>query len=176
MENTSTVVIRPAEVSDAKKISILLKTVYIHTYGIEGVSDEYVNFIEEEFSIEKISKKIFLETSIYLVADYKNNLLGVAEIIKNSENPIDCLHYPELSKLYVLDGFKRKKVGSLLIDETEKILLKSNLLSYWLCVWALNPAAISFYEKKSFEIMGKVPFQMETNCYENLVMTKKLQP
>lgn len=42
---------RKATLSDSKKLSILYKTVYIQTYGTEGVSDEFANFITDKFSI-----------------------------------------------------------------------------------------------------------------------------
>jgi hypothetical protein len=39
------VLTRKATVADSKKLSILYKTVYIQTYGTDGVSDEFANFI-----------------------------------------------------------------------------------------------------------------------------------
>jgi ribosomal protein S18 acetylase RimI-like enzyme len=168
--------IRPARPDDALKLSILYKTVYIHTYGFEGVSDEYANFIEEQFSPAFLESKIKKAEGFQLVADFKNNLVGVTEICYDKQNPIDGSIIPELSKLYILEAFSRQKIGSRLISEAEKIIQNEGHSAYWLCVWALNPKAISFYEKMSFESQGTVPFQMETNCYENMVMTKTLRP
>lgn len=176
MELNSSVQIRLAEQSDAKKIAVLLKTVYIQTYGTEGVTDEYANFVEEEFSIEKISNKINQDNGFYLLATSNNHVLGVAEILWDMLNPFNSKKLPELSKLYVLDAFGRQKIGTKLLEGIERILQKKSAESYWLCVWALNPKAIQFYEKMGFKNQGIIPFQMETNCYENLVMTKKLQP
>lgn len=172
----SNIQIRPASANDSKKLSILYKTVYIHTYGFEGVSDEYANFIEDQFSPVFLESKIEKDEGFQLVADLKNNLLGVTEICYDKQNPIDGISRPELSKLYILEAFSRQKIGTQLVLDAEKIIRNNGYSEYWLCVWALNPKAISFYEKMGFEAQGTVPFQMETNCYENLVMLKKLQP
>jgi hypothetical protein len=37
------IIIRKANQSDVKKLSVLYKTVYIQTYGQEGVSDEFAS-------------------------------------------------------------------------------------------------------------------------------------
>jgi len=172
----SIIQIRRARPNDALKLSILYKTVYINTYGFEGVSDEYANFIEEQFSPSFLESKIKKNEGFQLVADFKNNLVGVAEICYDKQNPIDDITRPELSKLYILEAFSRQKIGSKLLTEAEKIIQDEGYSAYWLCVWALNPKAISFYEKIGFKSQGNVPFQMETNCYENMVMIKTLLP
>lgn len=170
------IITRHARIDDAKKLSILYKTVYIHTYGFEGVSDEYANFIIERFSPDYLGSKIVENQGIQIVADLNNNLVGVGEIVYGSLNPIDGKIRPELSKLYILEAFSNRKVGSKIMANIEEILISNGHHEYWLCVWALNPRAISFYEKLGFIEQGTVPFQMETNCYQNLVMVKKLQP
>lgn len=80
--------IRFALKEDAKKLSILYKQVYIQTYALEGVSDEFANFIIPKFSVERIEQTIKEHPENIIVASYKNNLVGVAELELNKKMPI----------------------------------------------------------------------------------------
>ena len=79
---------RQANLSDIKKLSILFKQVYIQTYGKEGVSDEYANFITKQFSEERLKELIIQHSDCLIVAEYKGNLVGVAEIEFNKKMKI----------------------------------------------------------------------------------------
>lgn len=170
----TTISIRKAQLSDSKKLSILFQQVYIQTYALEGVSDEYANFISVQFSAQKIEEKIsFIPDSLW-VAEYKNNLVGVAQIDFEKECPIRKISMPELNKLYVLEWFSKKGIGYQLLQKVEKILASKGFKELWLVVYSLNPSAIAFYERQGYECIGDTLFQMEVNCYKNKVYTKQL--
>lgn len=168
------IIYRNAKLSDVKKLSILLKQVYIHTYGTEGVSDEFANFITDKFSEQNIKNNIEEDEGRYIVADQDSNLIGAAEIIYEAESPIGDVKAPELSKLYILDWFCGKGVGTKLIDATEKLLQARGYKEYWLWVLISNDRAISFYNKHGFTSMGTALFHMEKNTYNNYVMYKSI--
>lgn len=172
MDNKIT--IRKANTFDTKKLSILYKTVYIQTYGTEGVSDEFANFITNQFSLIRIENIIENYPDNIVVAEYKKNLVGVAEIEFDKKCPVDNIVGPELNKLYILDWFCGKGIGNQLLQEVEKIVISKNIKEIWLWVLDSNHRAISFYEKQNYKTIGNASFQMETNKYENKVMFKKL--
>ena len=113
------IIIRKANQSDVKKLSVLYKTVYIQTYGKEGVSDEFANFITNQFSIERLGNIILNHSTKIIVAEYKNNLIGVAEIEFDKQCPINNIVEAELNKLYILEWFSGQGVGYKLIQEAE---------------------------------------------------------
>lgn len=164
-----------AELSDALRISVLLKTVYIQTYAVDGVSHEFANFITQRFSVDHLEGIIKQNPNALLVASFKNNPVGVAELIFDSQCPLRKQRVAELSKLYVLDQFNGQGVGAGLLELTEKTLLEAGRTELFLEVYAENPKAITFYKKYGFTTLGEVDFPMETNTYKNLVMNKKLQ-
>lgn len=166
--------IRKAELKDSKKLSILYKQVYIKTYGVEGVSDEFANFITSQFSISRIESTIASSPNSIIVAEYKNNLVGILEIEFDKECPIDKIVSAELNKLYILEWFSRKGIGEKLLLEAEKIIRDKQSTKFWLWVLDSNTRAINFYKKHGFEQIGTAPFIMETNTYNNIVMLKKL--
>jgi ribosomal protein S18 acetylase RimI-like enzyme len=159
---------------DAGKLSVLFKQVYIHTYGLEGVSDEFANFVNKRFSVAYLENSIRSEPNHIWVATYKNNLIGVAEISEQSMCPIRNIQEAELSKLYVLHHFKGMGVGHTLLQKAEQTLQEKNHDSLWLVVWEENPHAIAFYERQGYQTLGQTPFPMETNTYVNRVMRKPM--
>ncbi len=79
--------------------SILLKTVYIKNYGVDGVTFEFAKFITKKFSPEFIENIIKENPNRLIIAYQSGNPTG-AEIIYNSNCTIRKVAVPELSKLY----------------------------------------------------------------------------
>ena len=166
--------IRPAKKEDSKKLSILYKQVYIHTYGREGVSDEFANFITKQFSIERLKHIITTVEDAILVAEFRNNLVGVLEIEFDKVCPIDNFTAPELNKIYILDWFCGKGIGHLLIEKSEETLKLRGYNQVWVWLLESNTRAHNFYLKNNYQDIGKAPFKMEENTYMNIVMRKPL--
>ncbi len=165
---------RKAQVEDAIKLSVLYKQVYIQTYGIEGVSDEFANFITKQFSVERIKHTIIENPDCIIVAAYKNNLVGVAEIEFSKKCPVNNIIAPELNKLYILEWFCGIGIGYKLLEFAEQIVSETGEREIWLWVLESNMRAIHFYEKNGYRHIGHASFQMETNRYENKVMLKRI--
>jgi ribosomal protein S18 acetylase RimI-like enzyme len=163
---------RNAIQADAKKLSILFKTVYIQTYGKEGVSDEFANFITKQFSVERLENLIALHPENLIVAEYNDNLVGVVEIEFDKKCPVDTIVGPELNKLYILEWFCGKGIGEALLFHAEELVRQKNQKLFWLWVLESNNRAVRFYEKHHYELIGHADFQMEKNRYRNKVMVK----
>ncbi len=167
------IIYRKANPTDVIKLSILFKTVYIQTYGMDGVSDEFANFIAKQFSVDRLHELIANNLDTVIVAVYKDNLVGVVEIEFDKKCPIDNIVAPELNKLYILEWFCGKGIGYNLLAEAEKIVKSKGINEMWLWVLVTNTRAISFYERQNFKWIGNAPFQMEKNSYDNKVMLKQ---
>lgn len=165
---------RNARPDDAIKLSVLLKVVYIQTYGIEGVSDEFANFITKQFSVERILNLIHEQPDAILVAEYQNNLVGVCEITFAKQSPVGHITAPELNKLYILESFCGKGIGYHLLELAENTARSKGEKQMWLWVLKSNQRAIHFYKRQDYHIIGKALLEMETNTYENEVMCKEL--
>ncbi len=165
---------RKANETDVIKLSILFKQVYIQTYGIEGVSDEFANFIVKQFSPERLHNSIVNNPDNFILAVYKNNLVGVVEIEFDKKCPINNIVAPELNKLYILERFCGQGIGNHLLAEAEKVVKLKGNKEMWLWVLVSNQRAISFYERQNYKWIGNALFHMEKNSYENKVMLKQL--
>lgn len=89
---------RPAILGDASKLSVLFKQVYIQTYATDGVSDELVDFMTPMFAVELLQNKIINKPDSLIVAVYKNNLVGVAEIAWDKKCSIGGITTAELKQ------------------------------------------------------------------------------
>ena len=168
------IVLKNAEMLDALLISVLMKTVYIETYALEGITFEFANFINDKFSVQSIQEKIISKASDVIIAYHKGNPVGVSLVLFDSFCPIKKRSIPELSKLYVLDRFKGQGIGKSLLHATENRVLSNGYKNLNIVVYAKNTAAIKFYNNLGYSSIGTVDFVMESNTYLNEVMHKTL--
>lgn len=166
------IVYRNAQSSDAKKLSVLFKQVYIQTYGVEGVSDEFANFITKQFAVERLEGLISQQPQNLIVAEYNENLVGVVEIEFDKKSPVGDIVGTELNKLYILEWFCGKGIGERLLKFAEEIIQEKGEKLFWLWVLETNSRAVNFYGKHGYEVIGNAAFQMEKNSYMNKVMVK----
>jgi len=170
----SEIIYKRPKLKDAFKVSILFKQVYLQTYGVEGISTEFANFITKRFAPEVIEDLIKSKPECLIVAYYKGNPVGAAEIIYDSACKIRNIKAAELSKLYVLERFYDRGVGYELLNRVEEEVLACGFENLWFEVYAHNPRAISFYKRQNYSIIGDTLFPMEFNTYENKLMSKNL--
>ena len=163
-----------AKTNDALLISVLLKTAYIQAYAVEGITFEFANFIEQRFSVQTITQTIRVHPERIIVAYFKGNPVGAAEMIAKSECPIRHIPTAELSKLYILDSFQNQGIGTQLLKEAEQLAFEKGIKDCILEVYIKNEAAIQFYKNHGYEIIGSIDASMETNYYEDLIMAKTL--
>lgn len=164
----------PPNLDDCLLLSVLYKTVYIETYGKEGVTHEFANFMEQQFSAQKIANTIASDNHYILVAYFKNNPVGIIQVEYNKPCPINNFIAPEINKLYVLRNFYGKGIGQNLMQTAERQIALKGYDKVWLWVLQSNIRANTFYQKQAYEMIGTADFQMEVNRYTNNVMMKNL--
>jgi GNAT superfamily N-acetyltransferase len=168
------IIIRKAQPSDSYRLSVLYKQVYIQTYATEGISTEYADFINKQFSVERLENTINKHPDNISVAEYRENLVGVAELEFEKKCPVDNIIAPELNKLYILEWFCGKGIGQELLKAAEETVRSKGIKEMWLWVYLFNKRAIAFYEKQEYKWIGNAFLDIGINKYENKVMLKKL--
>jgi len=165
---------RKARTKDILQLSLLLKMVYLDTYGLQGISLEFAEYADSQFSINKITSDFnSVEVEIWL-ACHKGNPVGVLQLEYDRESPEESLIAPEVNKLYVLRRFFGLGIAQGLMREAHKELQCRGYKKSWLWVLISNDRAIRFYERQGYRSIGTAYFQMAENKYNNLVMTKVL--
>ncbi|MEZ4855830.1 MAG: GNAT family N-acetyltransferase [Gelidibacter sp.] len=163
-----------AKLSDALRLSLLFQTVYVQTYGDEGITFETTNYLTQRFSVAHIEKTIQKDPSQLIVAYKHNNPIGVAELYYNSVCPIRQIPICELDKFYVMRQFHGHGIGYGLLKAAESEVRAKGHGQLFLQVYDQNPKAIAFYKRQGYTIIGEADFAMEAHTYVNFVMTKVL--
>lgn len=173
MVNMKNLVIRKATVKDALNLSVLKKQVFISTYALSGINNDFSSHIISEFSIEKIKDQINDPEIIVLLAEKNGFLVGCAELFLNNTCKETGDSSPELNVLYVFEHLKGRGIGYKLISECESVLNEKKYPGMWLTVYHKNKAAIEFYKRQSYKDIGRYDFEMEGKYYENRIMFKR---
>lgn len=165
---------RKANLKDGKLLSVLFKNVYINTYGTEGITHEFADFIETNFSPFKINQSIENPNFDLWIANFKNNPVGVLKVDYKKSCPINGEIYPEINKLYILRHFFGKGIGQELMRMAECEISKKGFNRIWLWLLESNLRAEDFYTKQGYKNTGTADFKMSLNTYKNIVMSKSL--
>jgi len=165
--------IRRATIKDTRNLSVLKKQVFISTYALDGINQDFSNHINSELSEEKIENDLKDKNRIILLAEKNGFLIGCAEVFINSICKETGDSSPELNVLYVFEHAKGIGVGYSLISEAEQILKEMNFPGLWLTVYHKNFNAIKFYERQSYKDIGLWLFEMEGEKHENRIMFKR---
>lgn len=160
--------------SDAAQLSLLLKSVYIHTYAIKGVTTEFTQFTTEQFSEERILQMIASEKEDLMVAFYNDNPIGIAKVEYHKTSPVGNVVGALLDKLYVLNHFFGKGVGHQLLEKVENIAKEKGEKEIWLWVYIKNDRAINFYYRQNYKHIGNADFVVKENSYPNKILLKQL--
>lgn len=166
--------ISKAHPQESQLLSVLFRTVYINTYGSEGVSWEFSNFMDHQFSKNKIQETLNSSNSTLWVARLKQNPIGIIQVDLDKTCPTSNLKYPEINKLYILKQFFGQGIGQNLMLTAETELRKKGQNKVWLWLLESNQRALDFYLKQGYKNIGKANFQMEENNYRNIVLSKSL--
>lgn len=118
---------------------------------------------DSEINLERLSKKFFEYAKIYAVYDDEQLCNGMIAFYVNDKK--EKIAY--ISLLAVKSEYRRKKIGSLLMQIVEKVAKQSGMQSIKLEVKKENNKAISFYKKN-----GYVKCQEASKC--SIYMSKRL--
>ena len=162
--------VRKAQVADARPLAVLALQVFLHTYATDGVSSTISEHVLQEITPEKYAAIIQNSSSVVLVAERDNNLLGFAVLQLNAP----CADSPdatiELETLYVQEHFTGKGVGSTLLGEARRLSNNSANGRLWLTVNVKNVRAISFYVHHQYMKVGTYVFVLGGVGHDNHVM------
>ena len=170
------ITIKEANITDVKIIALLGRITFneSHSQYIEN-KNEVLSFCDASFNISKISKDLEDENNIFWII-YDNELpVGFAKVILNKT--VDLIKEKkvcQLDKIYILNDFLGKKLGSKL---HHKIIEKVTELKFdviWLVTYILNHKAIQFYESNEYKKAGFIDFVVENKGYKNHVLVKNL--
>ncbi len=120
--------------------------------------DEFKGILPDELILSNSEEDIlkYLEdpnsSKKYIVAETKDkNVIGVCYI----DTTFQSLKTIRIGDMMVKKEFRKKGVGSALVEEIINFAKKNNILKIWLWTQDILAPAIKLYEKKGFIMEGK---------------------
>ena len=156
---------RAATQTDADTVSNLLQTVFAETYGKMLDEETLGSHLEQHLSAKAVGET-FAGSSYFVIED-KQRMLGVLKLCGNTAQA-------EIEKLYVHSDAMRRGIGSRLLKAAEKYAKANELEGLHLKVWKENKAAIRFYQKHGFTIVGTTDVYVGETAFRDFVMEKAL--
>jgi len=167
--------IRQATSDDALNIKYLKTQVWLHTYANRGISTDYSEYLDGDFTVENCLKKIENKNTFCLVAKQDGFLIGYCELDYTATYPESKQNTVEMTVLYVSEHFHGQGIGKALLIEAEKQLVSLGRYTYWLSCFIENQNAIDFYKHLDFKSNASIFFSMNDQQYENLVFLKEIR-
>jgi ribosomal protein S18 acetylase RimI-like enzyme len=102
--------------------------------------------------------------------EYYRQLQAVRETESNHKGAL------ELQRIYVLNEYKQRHIGKLLLEKAIRIAQDEGATYLWLGVWEHNTKAIAFYLKQGFVVSGTHHFILGSDTQTDHRMLKSHAP
>jgi len=172
MEGLQLIKVTETYVEALRELSIITFT---DTYAQFNTKDDMRNYIDTEFSVEKLAADVKVGDSVFYLALDGAKPIGYIKV--NYAPTQTDLHDPkslELERIYVLKEYHGKKAGQFLLDAALDIALKNKLDYLWLGVWDKNLNAQKFYAKNGFTAFGTHTFLLGQDEQLDILLKKEL--
>jgi len=172
MKNTEIKKVTPSEIDQLQKIS---KQTFYETFSIGNTLENMNKYLDEGFSIEKLTTELNNTNSEFYFALFENNIIGYLKInFGKSQTELQDNNALEIERIYILKEFQEKKIGQLLYDRALQIARHNRVEYIWLAVWEENPRAINFYKKNGFTEFDKHIFKLGDDEQIDIMMKLKI--
>lgn len=163
--------IRIANLSDAKKLSVLAEDAFRDTYTEQNSVEDMNLHCQSSFAEAIQSQEISNPEYITLVAEDKGRLVAYAQL-RRSKPPacISASSSCEIIRFYVEKDWHGKGMAQKLMSTCLETMNKHDFDVAWLGVWENNLRAISFYEKFNFQEVGEHVFSLGTDPQRDIIM------
>jgi ribosomal protein S18 acetylase RimI-like enzyme len=132
-------------------------------------------YLEEGFSIQKLTTELNNKDSEFYFAELDHEIIGYLKLNSGqSQTELKDGKALEIERIYVLKEFHGKKVGQLLYEKAMQIARQRNAHYVWLGVWDKNARAINFYKKNGFLEFGKHIFKLGSDEQTDIMMKLQL--
>lgn len=172
---TSDLMLSPLQPKDHGQLFILMKQIYPPVYKHLWY-DGGVAYVDSLYSKINFEKEVSDPLSKYYFIFYMGMPVGILRILINERPPgissPDCI---KLQRIYLAPSVQGKGIGKKLIQWAEKEFSHDKETTLWLETMSTQKAAVSFYEKTGFKIIGHFTFDSESmkGQYREMVIMAK---
>lgn len=172
MEN---IIIKSVSLEDLSLLQEIGKSTFFETFSVSNTRDNMAKYLEEGFSIEKLTEELNDENSAFYFAIEDGKVIGYLKLnFGASQTELKDSSSLEIERIYVAQEYHGKKVGQILYDKAIHVAEEKGVSYVWLGVWEENPRAIRFYQKNGFVEFDKHIFVLGDDEQTDIMMRKEI--
>lgn len=148
---------------------------FIETFADQNSKEDMQLYLDEKLSLETLDQELQHPDSAFFFVELDKNIVAYMKLNrKTAQTELIDINAYELERIYVLNEFKGRKIGQILLDTAIKIATTNKAPFLWLGVWEKNTSAISFYEKNGFQVFDEHLFLLGSDSQRDLLMKRIL--
>jgi ribosomal protein S18 acetylase RimI-like enzyme len=168
--------IKRVALNDIDQLQKIGRQTFSETFSAGNTEENMKKYLEEGFSIEKLTAELNNKNSEFYFATIDNKVIGYLKLnFGQSQTELKDDKALEIERIYVLKEFHGKSVGQLLYEKAMQIARQTNADYVWLGVWEENPRAINFYKKNGFVEFDKHVFKLGNDEQTDIMMKLQLK-
>jgi ribosomal protein S18 acetylase RimI-like enzyme len=144
--------IKECSLKDIEKIKYVSEKTFYETFSGENSEEDMENYLKENFSYEQLESEVRNNGSKFYIVENEENVIAYMKLnFDKAQTEAGHNNTLEVQRIYVLQEYKGKHIGKMLMEKAIEAGKSSNVNYIWLGVWEHNINAIKFYEKQGFE-------------------------
>ncbi len=177
-----TLLVRPATLADAPRLSRLGATTFRETFERENTPEDMARYVTEAFTPDRQAAEITDPAGTVLLAERRGTsgdaeLVGYVHLVSGPAPAAVKGPAPlELKRLYVARAWHGQGVAQALMEAALDAARARSALTLWLGVWERNPRAVAFYRKYGFTRVGEHTFVLGADAQTDWVLALPLGP
>jgi len=172
------IVFDKAEEWDVPALHEVATLAYFQTYFGAYSYAELKPYLRAFFSEEHLKKNIDEGLHEYFLVWFTGRPIGFSYVKRNCGFKqgvrISRKNSAELSKLYLLQRFTGKGIGTRFMEMMISYYCRENLSVLFSTAWSLNQKALRFYKKQGFEAIGEIDYEFAGKNNIDLILRKHL--
>ncbi len=160
------------KIPDLQKLG---RQTFFETYEAGNTEENMRQYLEEEFSIEKLTAQLLDHDSSFYFALHQGIPVGYLKLNHGiAQTELKGSNSLEVERIYVLAAFQGNKIGQSLFEKALSIATERKVNAIWLGVWEENPKALKFYQKNGFVEFDRHIFKLGEDLQTDIMMKRML--
>ncbi|HMR83583.1 MAG TPA: GNAT family N-acetyltransferase [Niabella sp.] len=169
--------IKKVTLNDIEALQKTGRQTFYETFAAVNTEENMTQYLEEKFSIEKLTAELNDKNSLFYFAVSGNNIIGYLKLNTGpSQTELQDDKAIEIERIYVQQAYQGRKAGQLLYEKAMQIAEQKKASYVWLGVWEENRRALRFYNKNGFVEFDRHIFKLGNEEQTDLMMKKVLIP
>ena len=174
-------IIRTCQIGRCAVVSPMGAHTFSETFARDNTPQDLAEYLRNNFSPEIQSAELALPGSLFLILEIDGTPAGYARLQDQAFDPClaesndwNLLHPMELVRIYLLQAWKGRHLGDVLMQACIEQAQMRGVEVLWLGVWERNEHAIGFYKRWGFVPVGTHLFQLGQDLQTDHVMARRV--